>query len=85
MKLKPQLNQKPERVKVYVRVRPFNDDEIRRGGNTPFTTIDSDNNYLAIRKEYATKEYSYDGIYDMDSTQDQIFNNSAIPVIDVSI
>ena len=85
MKLKPLLNQKPERVKVYVRVRPFNDDEIKRGGNTPFTTIDSDNNYLAIRKEYATKEYSYDGIYDMDSTQDQIFKNSAIPVIDVSI
>ena len=85
MKLKPLLNQKPERVKVYVRVRPFNDDEIKRGGNTPFTTIDSDNNYLAIRKEYATKEYSYYGIYDMDSTQDQIFKNSAIPVIDVSI
>jgi hypothetical protein len=85
MKLKSLVNQKPERVKVYVRVRPFNDDEIRRGGNTPFTTIDSDNNYLAIRKEYATKEYSYDGIYNMDSTQDQIFNNSAIPVIDVSI
>ena len=85
MKLKSVVNQKPERVKVYVRVRPFNDDEIRRGGNTPFTTIDSDNNYLAIRKEYATKEYSYDDIYDMDSTEDQIFNNSAIPVIDVSV
>ncbi len=85
MKFKQVQNQKPERVKVYVRVRPFNDDEIRRGGNTPFTSIDSDNNYLAIRKEYATKEYTYDGIYDMESNQEQIFNNSAIPVIDVSI
>lgn len=84
MKLKPLQNQKHERVKVYVRVRPFNEDEIRRGGNTPFTSIDSDNKCLSIRKEYATKDYSYDGIYDMESTQDQIFINSAIPVIDVS-
>ena len=84
MKLKPLQNQKHERVKVYVRVRPFNEDEIRRGGNTPFTSIDPDNKCLSIRKEYARKDYSYDGIYDMESTQDQIFINSAIPVIDVS-
>ena len=85
MKLKSPQNQQPEKVKVYIRVRPFNEDEIRRGGNTPFTNIDPENNYLSLRKEYATKEYTYDGIYDMESTQEQIFNNSAIPVIDVSI
>ena len=86
MKLKQSLNQtqKPEKVKVYVRIRPFNEDEIRRGGNTPFTNIDIDNNCLSIRKEYATKDYTYDGIYDMNSTQEQIFNCSAQPVIDVS-
>ena len=37
-----------------------------------------------VRKEYNTKDYSYDGIYDMNSTQEQIFNCSAQPVIDVS-
>ena len=86
MKLKQSQNQiqKPEKVKVYIRIRPFNEDEIRRGGDTPFTNIDTDNNCLSIRKEYSTKDYSYDGIYDMNSTQEQIFNCSAQPVIDVS-
>ena len=86
MKLKQSQNQiqKPEKVKVYIRIRPFNEDEIRRGGDTPFTNIDTDNNCLSIRKEYNTKDYSYDGIYDMNSTQEQIFNCSAQPVIDVS-
>jgi len=83
--MKPQCkNQKQERVKVYIRIRPFNEDEIRRGGDTPFTSIDPENNCVSIRKEYATKEYTYDGIYDMESTQEQIFNISAKPVIDVS-
>ena len=86
MKLKQSQNQiqKPEKVKVYIRIRPFNEDEIRRGGDTPFTNIDTDNNCLSIRKEYNTKDYSYDGIYDMNSTQEQIFKCSAQPVIDVS-
>ena len=86
MKLKQSQSQiqKPEKVKVYIRIRPFNEDEIRRGGDTPFTNIDTDNSCLSIRKEYATKDYSYDGIYDMNSTQEQIFNCSAQPVIDVS-
>jgi hypothetical protein len=86
MKLKQTQNQiqKPEKVKVYIRIRPFNEDEIRRGGDTPFINIDIDNNCLSIRKEYAIKDYFYDGIYDMNSTQEQIFNCSAQPVIDVS-
>ena len=82
--MKIKLSQNQEKVKVYVRVRPFNEDEIRRGGDTPFTNIDPYNSCLSIKKEYATKNYSYDGIYDMNSTQEQIFNCSAQPVIDVS-
>lgn len=84
MKLKKTQNQKSERVKVFVRIRPFNEDEINRGGETPFTNIDLDNNCLSIRKEYAIKDYTYDGIYDMESNQEQIFENTAKPVIDVS-
>ena len=56
MKLKKTQNQKSERVKVFVRIRPFNEDEINRGGETPFTNIDLDNNCLSIRKEYAIKD-----------------------------
>ena len=85
MKIKLNQNQKPEKVKVFIRVRPFNEDELRRGGDTPFTNIDPDNNSLSIKKEYSIKEYFYDGIYDMNSTQEEIFTNSAQPVIDVSI
>ena len=85
MKIKLNQSQKPEKVKVFIRVRPFNEDELKRGGDTPFTNIDPDNNSLSIKKEYSIKEYFYDGIYDMNSTQEEIFTNSAQPVIDVSI
>jgi len=86
MKNKPQSSgsNKSERVKVYIRVRPFNDDENRRGGETPFTNLDVDNNMVSIKKEYDVKDYTYDGIYDMNSTQEEVFEKSAKPVIDVS-
>mgnify|MGYP002524320637 CR=1 FL=1 len=85
MKGKPQSSSsKSERVKVYIRVRPFNDDENRRGGETPFTNLDVDNNMVSIKKEYDVKDYTYDGIYDMNSTQDQVFEKSAKPVTDVT-
>ena len=87
MKIKqPQSsNSKSERVKVYVRVRPFNNDENQRGGETPFTNLDVENSVVSIKKEYDVKDYTYDGLYDMNSTQDQVFNISAKPVIDVNI
>ena len=86
MKNKPQpSNAKSEKVKVYIRVRPFNDDENKRGGETPFTNIDVENNMVSIKKEYDVKDYTYDGIYDMNSTQEEVFEKSAKPVIDVRI
>ena len=78
-------NAKSERVKVYIRVLPFNNDENQRRGETPFTNLDVENGIVSIKKEYDVKNYSYDGLYDMNSTQEQIFQNSAKTVIDVSI
>ena len=78
-------NNKLERVKVYIRIRPFNDDELKIGGETPFKSIDTKNNVLSIKTDFFTKVYAYDGIYDEKSTQEQIFNISAKPVIDVKI
>ena len=78
-------NNKSEKVKVYIRIRPFNDYEINIGGQTPFKSIDTKNNVLSIKTDFSTKVYAYDGIYDESSTQDQIFNISAKPVIDVRI
>ena len=74
---------KIERVKVSIRVRPFNEDEMNIGGQTPFKSIDTKNNVLSIKTDFSTKVYAYDGIYDENSTQEQVFNISAKPVIDV--
>ena len=76
---------KSERVKVYIRIRPFNEDEMKIGGETPFKSIDTKNNIVSIKTDFFTKVYAYDGIYDQKSTQDEIFNISAKPVIDVRI
>ncbi len=76
-------NNKSERVKVYIRIRPFNEDEMNIGGQTPFKSIDTKNNVLSIKTDFSTKVYAYDGIYDENSTQEQVFNISAKPVIDV--
>ena len=78
-------NNKSERVKVYIRIRPFNDNEMKIGGETPFKSIDTKNNVLSIKTDFYTKVYAYDGIYDSQSSQDQVFNISAKPVIDVRL
>jgi len=72
-----------ERVKVYIRIRPFNDSEKKLGGDTPFKSVDLKNNVLSIKADSYTKVYAYDGIYDENSTQEQVFNVSAKTVIDV--
>ena len=82
-KNKTESNNNQERVKVYIRIRPFNDVEIKLGGLSPFKSIDIKNSVLSIKTDFFTKVYAYDGIYDADSSQEQVFNISAKPVIDV--
>jgi hypothetical protein len=76
-------NNKQERVKVYIRIRPFNEQESNLGGLSPFKSIDIKNSVLSIKTDFFTKVYAYDGIYDENSSQEQVFNISAKPVIDV--
>ncbi len=40
------INQKGERVLVYVRIRPFNEDELKLDSSTPLEFIDTKNNAL---------------------------------------
>ena len=82
-KNKTESNNNQERVKVYIRIRPFNDAEIKLGGLSPFKSIDIKNSVLSIKTDFFTKVYAYDGIYNEESSQDQVFNISAKPVIDV--
>ena len=84
-KNKTESNNNQERVKVYIRIRPFNEAEIKLGGLSPFKSIDIKNSVLSIKTDFFTKVYAYDGIYDADSSQEQVFNISAKPVIDVRI
>jgi len=83
--LNPHNNNKQERVKVFVRIRPFNEDEIKLGGESTFKTIDTKNNVVSVKTDYSTKPYAYDGIYDENSSQEEVFQNSATKVLDVRI
>ena len=78
-------NKKSDRIKAYIRIRPFIEDELKMGEETPFKSIDTKNNILSIKTDFLAKAYAYDGIYDFKSTQEQIFNVSAKPIIDVRI
>ena len=78
-------NKQSDRIKVYIRIRPFIEDELKMGEETPFKSIDTKNNILSIKTDFLAKTYAYDGIYDPKSTQEQIFDVSAKPIIDVRI
>ena len=75
---------KSERLKVYVRVRPFVNNELTHGEKTSFTNIDPEKKTLSIQKDYYIQDYNFDGVYDMNSTQNEIFEISAKPVIEVN-
>ena len=40
------INQKGERVLVYVRIRPFNEDELEKDNTSPLEVIDTKNNAM---------------------------------------
>ena len=72
---------KIERVKVSIRIRPFNEDEKRRDSSTPLENIDTKNNALTIKKEYDKKNFSYDHIFPMNSDQISIFETTSKEVV----
>ena len=43
------LSQKGERVLVYVRVRPFNEDELNKDSSSPIEVIDTKNNAMICK------------------------------------
>ena len=48
---KDTLNSKRERVLVYVRIRPFNEDELIKDKTTPIEFIDTKNNAMVCKKK----------------------------------
>ena len=53
---------KSERVKVYVRIRPFTNYELKINNATPIENIDLINNVMTGKNIYKYKKYSKKGI-----------------------
>ena len=75
MKNKIQQNEdnKNERVLVYVRIRPFSQDELEKDNSSPIESIDTKRNTMIIKKEYDKKSFNYDRIFQETINQEEIF------------
>jgi hypothetical protein len=71
-------------VKVAVRCRPFNTKE-REGNQPTIINCDSDNKSLELSVGPAGKkvsrDYTFDKILNMDSTQQEVFNSIVQPIV----
>ena len=65
-------------VKVVCRFRPFNRKEIEMGSNCPIKFID--NRTIKI-KDNDDQYFSFDAIFDTESTQDQVFEEAGAPLV----
>ena len=72
---------KIERVKVSIRIRPFNEEEKKRDSSSPLENVDTKNNILTIKREYDKKNYSYDKIFPMTTDQISIFESTSKEVV----
>ena len=72
---------KIERVKVSVRIRPFNEEEKRKDSSSPIESVDKKNNTISILKEYDKKTYSYDNVFPSNTEQTEIFEETSKEVV----
>ena len=72
---------KIERVKVSIRVRPFNEDEKKIDETTPIESIDQKNNIMTIRRDFDKKNFSYDKIFPMETQQISVFEETSKEVV----
>jgi len=71
-----------ERIQVFVRIRPFNSDELEKDRTSPIEVLDTKNNAMIFRREYDKKNFSYDRIFPENSTQKEIFSITSQNIID---
>ena len=72
---------KIERVKVSIRIRPFNEDEKKKDSSTPLENIDQKRNTITVKREYDKKNYTYDHIFPMTTEQISIFEITSKEVV----
>jgi hypothetical protein len=67
-------------VKVVVRVRPLNEDEISHGISKCMAVLDPSS--VTIETKPESKIFSYDFVVNEDATQESVFLNVAKPIAD---
>lgn len=73
---------KLERVMVHLRIRPFNDDDISRyGQSSSIEYSDDSRGIVVLRKDYEKKIFNFDSVFEGNTRQDLIFNRVAYPVV----
>ena len=71
---------KSECVKVAIRVRPMNNHE-KEQNSTICVDVDTQNNTVSVSKN-DTKTFQFDYVYPMETTQRQIYDEVAFPIVD---
>ena len=71
---------KSECVKVAIRVRPMNSHE-KEQNSTICVDVDTQNNTVSVSKT-DTKTFQFDYVYPMETTQRQIYDEVAFPIVD---
>ena len=79
--MKSNKENKLERVRVSVRVRPFLQSEKEIDPTTPIESVDTKHSIINIIKEYDKKTFTYDHVYPEKSTQAQIFEDTSKEVV----
>ena len=72
---------KCECVKVAIRVRPMNKHE-KDQNSTLCVEVDSANNTVSVSNKKSIKTFPFDYVYGMDSTQREVYDQVAFPIVD---
>ena len=76
------MSKKSERIKVSVRCRPMNQKE-KNEGYQNCVDVDSDRGEVSVNLVNMPKRtFWYDKAYGMDSTQEQVFQETAMPIVE---
>ena len=71
-----------ERVKVYLRVRPLSEDEIKASGpDTIIDQIDQARNVISIKKDSEKKTFTYDAVFTDSANQKNLYSKIGFPVV----
>lgn len=72
-----------ERVKVAVRVRPITDEDIKFSGkDTIIEELNTESSSISIKKDSDRKSFSFDSIFDQNSSQKEVYLKVGKPVVD---